>query len=262
MRLLFLLGALRDAGAARLTAVIPYLAYARKDRRTKARDPVATRYLAQLIEASGVDRVVVMDVHNPAAYENAFRVPAVHLEAAPLFVDALAAGGLSGEAVVVSPDTGGYKRAEAFRERLDARLGGRSPMAFVEKKRSAGVVSGEAIVGEIAGRHALIVDDLVSSGGTLRRAADACRAAGAASVSAVATHGLFTGDADGVLTEAGFDRFLVADTIPPFRLSARVRERLVTVVETAPFVAEAIRRLHEGGSLVALQGAREDDQAR
>src|SRR5690606_20491192 len=120
VRLLFLLGALKDAGAARLTAVVPYLGYARKDRRTKSRDPVTTRYLAALFEAVGLDRMVTVDVHNLAAYQNAFRIAAEHLEARKLLV--ARAAGLTGPLAVVSPDVGGVKRAEAFRQSLERRL--------------------------------------------------------------------------------------------------------------------------------------------
>jgi ribose-phosphate pyrophosphokinase len=111
-RLLFFAAAVRDAGAGRVTAVIPYLAYARKDRRSQLRDPITTRYVAQLIEAVGVDRVVVVDVHNLAAFENAFRCPSVHLEARPLFVAHLLSLLREQAAVIVSPDAGGAKRAE------------------------------------------------------------------------------------------------------------------------------------------------------
>ena len=122
-RLLFFAGALRDAGAARVTAVVPYLAYARKDRRTQLRDPITTRYVAQLIEAVGVDRVVTVDVHNLAAFENAFRCPTMHLEARPLFVAHLLPLLREREMAVVSPDAGGVKRAELFRESLARRSG-------------------------------------------------------------------------------------------------------------------------------------------
>jgi ribose-phosphate pyrophosphokinase len=124
-RLLFFLGALRDASAGRVTAVVPYLAYARKDRKTKPRDPVTTRYLAALFEAAGIDRIVVMDVHNLAAYQNAFRCASDHLEARPLFVRHFASRVETGkeELVVLSPDAGGVKRAEIFRQHLERSLG-------------------------------------------------------------------------------------------------------------------------------------------
>src|SRR3990172_4842940 len=150
-RLLFFLGALRDASAGRVTAVVPYLAYARKDRKTKPRDPVTTRYVAALFEAVGIDRILVMDVHNPAAYQNAFRCRSDHLEARPIFVRyfaSLAEIG-KGELVVLSPDAGGVKRAESFRQHLERVLGTGIRNAFMEKQRSGGVVSGETLVGAV-----------------------------------------------------------------------------------------------------------------
>jgi ribose-phosphate pyrophosphokinase len=118
-RLLFFIGALKDAGAARVTALTPYLCYARKDRRTKANDPVTTRYVASLFEAVGTDAVVTLDVHNPAAFENAFRQPTIALTALPLFVDYLK-GSAEHKICVVSPDAGGAKRADLLHEALEA----------------------------------------------------------------------------------------------------------------------------------------------
>jgi ribose-phosphate pyrophosphokinase len=253
-RLLFFAGALRDAGAARVTAVIPYLAYARKDRRTQLRDPITTRYVAQLIEAVGIERVVTVDVHNLAAFENAFRCETIHLEARPLFAAHLAPL-LGGRGVaVVSPDAGGAKRAVALRETLAEALDAEVPLAFLEKKRAGGVVSGgEAVVGEVAGRVAVIVDDLISSGTTLARAAAACRAAGALAVHPVVTHGLFTGDAGRVVAAAGFERLVITSTVPPFRLDPASAQARLTVLDAAPLLAEAIRRLHQDEPLAALR---------
>jgi len=253
-RLLFLAGALRDAGAARVTAVIPYLAYARKDRRTQSRDPITTRYVAQLIEAVGVDRVVAVDVHNIAAFENAFRRPTVHLEARPLFVAHLAPLLRGQQVAVVSPDAGGAKRAELLRESLAEALGAEIRLAFLEKRRSGGVVSGqEAVVGGVEGCAAVIVDDLVSTGTTLARAAAACRAQGALATYAVVTHGLFTGDAERVVAGAGFERLVITNTVPPFRLRPRTVRAHLTVLDAAPLLAEAVRRLHHDESLQGLR---------
>jgi ribose-phosphate pyrophosphokinase len=254
-RLLFFAAALRDAGASRVTAVIPYLAYARKDRRTQSRDPVTTRYVAQLIEAVGIDRVVAVDVHNPAAFENAFRCPTVHLEARPLFVAHLLPHLREQPGAVVSPDAGGAKRAELLREALARALDAEVALAFLEKRRSGGVVSGETgVFGAVEGRHAVIVDDLISTGTTLARAAAACRAAGAASVHALVTHGLFTGDAASVITSAGFEQLVVTNTVPPFRLPPATARKHLTVLDATPLVAEAIRRLHHDESLEELRG--------
>lgn len=249
-RLLFFLGALRDASAARLTAVIPYLCYARKDRKTKSRDPVTTRYLAQLLEAIGIDRVVTMDVHNLAAFQNAFRCHADHLEAKNLLVRHLGPE-LRGGAVVVSPDVGGIKRAEEFRLALNRMLSVEAASAFMEKRRSAGVVSGETLVGAVEDKAAVIVDDLISTGGTIARAAKACHDQGASKVYAVASHGIFVGEATAVLTEAQLEGLIVTDTVPSFRLGDTLAPS-VTVLDTSALFAEAIRRIHSGGSVVDL----------
>jgi len=253
-KLLFFLGSLRDAGAARVTAVTPYLCYTRKDRRTKSRDPVTTRYVAALFEAVGVDRVVTMDVHNPAAYENAFRCRTEHLEAGAVIAAHLIPRLLDREVAVVSPDVGGVKRANRFRDVLASRLDRAIESAFVEKRRSGGVVSGERLVGEVAGRHVIILDDLVSTGTTLVRAAHACRAAGATAVHAAATHGLFLGEAGTALADAAIDSLVTTDTVPPFRLAGTAAAARHTSLEIAPLLAEAIRRLHEDGSIVELLG--------
>jgi len=255
VRLLFFLGALRDASAGRITVVIPYLCYARKDRRTKSRDPVSTRYVASLLETVGAERVLTLDVHNLAAYENAFRIRADHLQANRLFVEEFVPRIGREPVVVVSPDVGGVKRAEAFRQALSRRLGREAVGAFLEKYRSAGVVSGEAVVGDIEGRIAIIVDDLISTGGTIGRAIAACRSRGARAVYAAATHGIFVGEAARMVADSGLERLVITDTIPPFRLDAALVRGKVTVLDTAPLFAEAIRRIHTGGSIVELMEA-------
>ena len=249
-RLLFFLGAVRDAGAARVTAVVPYLAYGRKDRRTKPHDPVTTRYVAQLMEAVGTDAVVTLEVHNLVAFENAFRCRTVHLDGRAVFAPLLS--GLEGPLVVASPDPGGVKRAQLFREHLEWRFGREVGGAFMEKRRSAGVVSGDLLVGEVAGATVVVVDDLISSGGTMLRAAEACLARGASRVLAVAAHGLFTGRAAEAISSPALWRTLVSDTVPPFRLPQALVGSRVEVVGAAPLFAEAIRRLHEGGSITDL----------
>jgi len=251
-RLLFFLGAVRDAGAARVTAVVPYLAYARKDRRTKPQDPVTTRYVAQLFEAMGVDAVLTLEVHNLAAFQNAFRCRTEHLDTRSLFAPRLQVLVGTGPVVVASPDPGGVKRAQLFRESFERRLGREVGEAFMEKRRRDGVVSGERLVGEVRGATVLIVDDLISTGGTMRRAAEACLAQGAARVFAVAAHGLFTDGAAAAIGSPALSRTLVTDSVPLFRLPPMLHGPRVEVVSAAPLFAEAIRRLHEGGSITAL----------
>lgn len=248
-RFLFFLGAVRDAGAGRVTAVIPYMAYARKDRKTKSRDPVTTRYVAQLFESMHVDRTVTLDIHNLAAYQNAARCHCDHLEARSLFVDHFLPLVKEQDVVVVSPDVGGIKRAEPFRELLGERLGREVPMAFLEKQRSEGVVSGEAFVGDVEGRVAIVVDDIVSSGTTLARAAEGCRKHGAQTIYAAATHGLFVKNASEVIANPALAKVVVTNSVPPFRLDKALLKDKVNVVDAAPLFAEAIRRIHTGGDL-------------
>lgn len=251
-RFLFFLGACRDAGAGRLTAVVPYLCYARKDRKTKSRDPVTTRYVAQIFEAVGVDRVVAMDVHNLAAYQNAFRGGTEHLEARVLFVEHFADLCADEDLAVVSPDVGGVKRAEAFREALASRLDRPVASGFMEKERSRGVVSGDTFVGEVDGRTVILLDDMIATGTTMARAAEACREAGAGTCYAASTHGLFLEGAEEVVRDSALDRVVVTDTVPPFRLPPELVSEKITLLDGAGLFAEAIRRLHEGGSVVEL----------
>ena len=254
-RLLFFIGALKDAAAARVTAVVPYLSYARKDRKTQPRDPVTTRYVAKLFESVGTDRVMTVDVHNLAAFQNAFRCQTEHLEARVLFVRHFAQR-MRGESVaVVSPDVGGVKRAELFRRALAGALGREVDMAFIEKERALGKVTTGALVGEVSGRIAIIVDDLISSGTTIARAASVCRTAGAVSVFAAATHGLFVADAEAVIAKAPIERLLVTDTVPAFRIAGQAARAKLEILDIAGFLAEAIRRLNADESLVELNQA-------
>ena len=251
-RLLFFIGALRDAAAASVTAVVPYLAYSRKDRRSQPRDPVTTRYVAALFEAVGTTRIVTLDVHNLAAYQNAFRCGTEHLEATALFAAHFVPLLAGREVAVVSPDAGGIKRSESFRLRLAAALGRPVAAAFAEKHRSEGVVSGELITGDVAGRCAIIVDDLIGAGTTILRTAAACRRLGASAVYAAASHGLFVGEAPRMLADEALSGLVVTDSVPPFRLPpGPVRDKLV-VLPTTRLFAEAIERIHGGGSITAL----------
>ena len=250
-RLLFFIGALKDAGAARVTAVSPYLCYLRKDRRTKPNDPVTTRYVASLFEAVGTDCMVTLEVHNPAAFENAFRCRTVALSGTPLFVDYVKANLPNENLSVISPDAGGMKRAELLRETLEHALGRPLGKGLAEKHRSAGVVSGDLFAGDVIGSTALIVDDLISTGGTLLRTARSARTAGAKRVLAFVTHGLFMTGAAAVLVDPALDQVVISNAVPPFRLEPAQSKKLV-ILPAAPLLAEAIRRLHEERSLTDL----------
>jgi ribose-phosphate pyrophosphokinase len=251
-RLLFFVACLKDCGAARVTACVPFMAYGRKDRRTKERDPVTLRYVAQMFEGLGTDHVLALDAHNLAAFENAFRCPVDHLEAAPLMADCVAASVGSAPVSVVSPDIGGAKRAQRLQDMLAARLGREIGFAVVDKRRSSGVVSGgNLVVGPVDGRHVVLVDDLISGGTTLMLAAQACRKAGAIGVDAFATHGVFEPSAKQLLEPDGPDRLVVTDSILPTRLESD-SGRLV-VLEASRLFGEAIRRITDGESVVALR---------
>lgn len=258
VRLLFFIAALKDASAAQVTAAVPYLGYARKDRKTKTRDPVTTRYVASLFEAAGADRMLTVDVHNLAAFQNAFRCPTDHLETAEIFADHFLQMSLEGPVTVVSPDAGGVKRADVFRRVLSHGTSHEVGGAFMEKYRSRGVVSGETFVGDVEGRAAIIIDDLISTGTTMARAAHACRERGAREVHAMATHGLFVGDAAKVVEDEVFDSFVVTNSIPPFRLPADLVESRLILIDIAPLFADAVRRIHGGGSIVELLGKEGD----
>lgn len=251
VRLLFFIAALKDAGAAEVTVVAPYLAYARKDRKSKPRDPVTNRYVAQLFEAVGSDRLVTIDVHNLAAYQNAFRIPTEHLEARSLFVDHLATL-LKGEACILSPDVGGVKRAEALRRSLSRRLGRELNSAFMQKWRSRGELSGERLVGDVAGQDVVIIDDLIASGSTLLRAIKAAQQAGARRIHAAATHALWAGQAPALLDHSALTGLLVTDTLPLLQPTDPARRQRVKLLSVAPLLAEAIGRIHRRESLTEL----------
>ena len=258
-RLLFFIGALKDAGALRVTACLPYLAYARKDRRTKARDPVTSRYVAQILEAVGTDRVITVDVHNLAAFDNAFRCESVHLEAAEIFVRRFAASRDDTDRVVVSPDIGGIKRARHFQEFLESAMGRPVGVGFMDKKRSDGVVSGDTLVGSVRGKHVILIDDLISSGTTILRAVDACRRAGATRVEVAATHATFSPEAHRLFGPSGPASLIVTDSVMLHDSYSPYLHRTLEVLEIAPLLAEAIRRLELGrGSLSQLGGLAAD----
>lgn len=253
VRLLFFIGVMRESGARRITAVVPYLCYSRKERKTKSRDPVTTRYVAQLFEAVGIDRMVTMDVHSRAGFQNAFRCHTEHLSARGPFIDFYCERWQDEKLTVASPDVGGVKRSELFREALERRLEKSADSAFMEKRRSEGEVSGTQVVGTVEGRTVLIVDDLIAGGGTMKRAAEAFLEKGAREVLAVATHGIFAEGAADDLSSEALSRLGVTNTIAPGRLPEALYREKVDVIDVAPLVGEAIKRMHEGGSLTELE---------
>jgi ribose-phosphate pyrophosphokinase len=252
MRLLFLLLGLKDAGAARTVAVIPYLAFAREDQRTQVRDPVTMRYVAQLLEATGVDRVIVLDVHNPAALDNAFRIPVDHFSAIPMFVDHVARHLGAADLAVVSPDIGGAKRAQIFRELLEHRLGRSVEFAFIEKRRSdAAVVTGR-VVGQVSGRDVIIVDDLCATGGTLTRAAAVLRAAGARTVHLAFTHAPLAAGLAAVAADSTIGKITLTDSVGPALVLPSGGVGRVELLPVAPLLGQAVARMVAGTALAPL----------
>ena len=251
LRLLFFLATCRDNGAARVTAVVPYLAFMRKEVQTKPRDPITSRYVAALFEAVGTDMLVALEVHNKAAFQNAFRCRTVHLEGTVLLAPAV--DRLVGDRPVVflSPDTGGMKRAAQLKDSFELASGRTSTMAMMEKHRSQDVVTGDLFAGDVSGCDVVIVDDVIATGGTILRAAEAARARGAGHVFAVATHGLARQWSPQLARSAAIDRIVVTDSVPDVSAPGAIGDR-VDVVGCAPFLGEAIKRLHGGGSINRL----------
>jgi len=246
IQLFVTLDALRRASAARITAVIPYYGYQRKEKKTAPRDPISAKLMANIIELAGASRVVAVDLH-AEAIQGFFDIPVDALTATKILARRVRERH-GNNVVVVSPDTGGALRARRLGRLLDA------PIAIIDKRRPRDdAVEVVHVVGDVAGMHAVIVDDLISTGGTLISASEALKGKGATGVDVVATHGLLTEGALERLREAPIDEICVTDTIPvsdPARvLDNHPRLRVLSV---APLIAEAIGRVHEGKSVSEL----------
>lgn len=242
MELLLLIDALRRASAARVTAVIPYYGYAKQEKKTTGREPISAKLVANLIRTAGANRVLTMDLHAPAI-EGFFDIPVDHLQAGPLLAEYIRDLNLP-RPVVVSPDAGGVGRANSFRERIGAGL------AIIAKQRpQPDVAEVLEMVGDVEDRTAVIVDDMISTGGTLAEAARALKERGALTVYACATHGIFAGDATSIIARSMLVETLVTNTIPLPEdcIGARIK-----VISVAPLFAEAIMRIHKDLSLSAL----------
>lgn len=243
IRAAFFCAACRDLGAARVTLIAPYLPYGRKDRRTKDYDPISARYVAQLIETLGCDQIVTIAPHNLAAFENGFRIPTVHLATEALFAALIAADDDGTPRVVMAPDPGGIKRAQLLHEALSAIGVDDAGFAFMDKRRSAGVVSGTLFVGDVAGARVYILDDMICGGGTILRAAQTARRHGAKTVHGMATHGLFTPQALlRMAQDDALDKLTVTDSAGPTAPAAP----WLQVLGLAPIIAATLARLHGG----------------
>jgi ribose-phosphate pyrophosphokinase len=237
MCLLFFLATCRDHGAARVTAIVPWMPYSRKDRVTKARDPVSSRYMAQLFEAVGTDTLITVDVHNLAAFQNGCRCRTIHLDTCKLFSAHINGATKDAGITIMSPDCGGVKRADLLRQSLELVRNKPVGFAFMEKRRSAGVVSGDLFAGDVAGQDVWIVDDIIESGETMLRAAKACRDRGAHSVHLLATHAFCNPQAADTLIRA-CDSLTVtdaADVLPDPRHGT---------LSVAPMIGQILARMH------------------
>jgi len=235
MELLVIGDALRRASARRITAVVPHFPYARQDRKARGREPITAKLVANLITQAGFRRLLTIDLH-AAQIQGFFDTPVDHLQAGPLIADYFRKKGLT-NAVVVSPDTGGVPRARDLAERLGVGL------AIIDKRRpEPNVAEVMNIIGSVEGKAAIMVDDLIDTGGTIVKGAEALLARGATEVYAACTHAVFSGPAYDRLADSPFKEIVVTDTIPVDheRLGGRIR-----VVSVAPLLAKAIIRIHE-----------------
>jgi len=243
MELLIILDACRRSSAQRVTAVIPYFGYARQDRKDKPRVPITAKLVSDLLTSAGASRVLTMDLH-AAQIQGFFNIPVDHLFAAPVLVEEIRRLGLS-DLVMVSPDAGGVERARAFAKRLDAGL------AIVDKRRTspnhAEVMN---IIGDVAGKTCVIVDDIIDTAGTLVKTAEVLQERGAARVLAAGVHPVLSGPAVERISASVVEEVIVTDTIP-LREEAR-RCGKIRQLSVAELLGEAIRRIHEAKSVSSL----------
>lgn len=238
--LLMLIDAARRASAKRITAVIPYFGYARQDRKDQPRVAITAKLMANLITEAGADRVITMDLH-AAQIQGFFDIPFDHLYASPVFTRQIRKLELS-NLTIASPDVGGLKLARAYAKRLDAGL------MFIDKRRPRpNVAEVMNVVGEVAGKNILIVDDLVDTAGTFTNAVHALKKHGAERIFGACTHGVLSGQAFDLLEQAPIEQLLVTDTLPLARTSSKI-----TVKSVAKVFAEAIIRTHSNQSISKL----------
>jgi ribose-phosphate pyrophosphokinase len=238
-----MIDALKRASAGRITAVLPYYGYARQDRKDRPRVPISAKLIASLLERAGADRILSLDLH-AAQIQGFFDIPVDHMFAAPVMIEHFRAAALP-NVTVVSPDAGGVERARAFAKRLNA------PLAIIDKRREqANVAEIMNIIGDVEGRNCIMVDDLIDTAGTLVKGAEALLNAGAATVSACATHPVLSGPAVQRIEESQIREVVVTNSIP-LKPEARRCERL-RALSVAPLLARAIQSIHEGGSISTL----------
>lgn len=240
MELLIMVDAIKRSSAGRITAVIPYYGYARQERKVQPRTPISAKLVADLLTAAGVDRVLTLDLH-AGQIQGFFNIPVDHLFAMPVSLDYIKKN-VPNHLVVVSPDAGGAERARAYAKKLS------SPMAMIDKRRPSPNVSEVMnVVGDVKDRTAVIVDDMIDTGGTLVKAAEALLKNGAKAVYACATHGVFSGSAYEKIETSCLKEVAVTNSIPLSGRSSKVR-----VLSVAPLLGEAIKRIHQADSVSSL----------
>jgi len=245
IELLILIDALRRASAGRITAVIPYFGYARQDRKAKARDPISAKLMANLITVAGADRVLTMDLHAPQL-QGFFDIPVDHLLGTPILAQHFYKkfGGKTDDVVVVSPDVGSVGRARKFAEKIDV------PLAIIDKRRpKANVCEIMNIIGDIKGKRAILVDDLIDTAGTVVNAANAMIDLGATEVYACCTHGVLSGPAIDRIRTSAIKELVTLNTIP---LPPEKRISKITTLSVADVFAEAIERIYGDISISTL----------
>ncbi len=247
MELLVMMDALKRASANSITAVLPYYAYARQDRKAAPRTPITSRLVADLIEAAGASRVVALDLH-AGQIQGFFNMPFDHLFALPVFFDHLKTTFDSENLVLIAPDAGAVERARAYAKRLHC------PLAIIDKRRT-GKNKAQALnlIGEVEGKEAVILDDMIDTAGTLIQAAAFLKSKGARGISAYATHGIFSGPAVDRLRDSPFKEIVVTDSIP-LRAELQPMEATgqIKVLSTASVLGEAIKRISTHDSVSSL----------
>ena len=240
IELLIMIDALRRASADRITAVIPYYGYGRQDRKHMGRVPISARLVANLIETAGADRVLTLDLH-AGQIQGFFNIPVDNLMIDPIFIDYFRSRGIADEeTVIVSPDLGAVKRARAIAEGLGL------PLAIMEKRRRSGEwVESLNLIGEIRGRRAIIIDDIISTGGTILETMKVLQEEGVGEIYAAFTHGLFAGDALERLRASPLERIVVTNSISPPDDGDGIIER----ISVGELFAEVIERIHENRSV-------------
>jgi ribose-phosphate pyrophosphokinase len=238
-----MIDAFRRSSAARITAVIPYYGYARQDRKDKPRVPISAKLVANILSASGVDRVLTMDLHK-AQIQGFFDIPVDHLFAAPVIIDFLARQNFP-NLTIVAPDAGGAERARAYAKRLGGEL------AVIDKRRSDdGTAEVMNVVGDVVGRTCIIQDDIIDTAGTIVKAANALKENGATRVFACAVHGVLSGPAFEKIEKAPLEKLIVTNTIPLD--GDRGKSPKIISLSVAKLLSQAIRSIHEESSVSSL----------